>query len=87
MKHTAEELAEIKERKRLKKETKKEKGSVGKIDINPYGVNFFNIWKKFPKKMVMIIISAVLYNIGVATFLAKAATVATGLSAWFKPLL
>jgi|GEM_PF-4732985 hypothetical protein len=43
MKHTAEELAEIKERKRLKKETKKEKGSVGKIDINPYGVNFFNI--------------------------------------------
>ncbi|MGC7188698.1 DUF2179 domain-containing protein [Metamycoplasma hominis] len=81
MKHTAEELAEIKERKRLKKETKKEKGSVGKIDINPYGVNFFNIWKKFPKKMVMIIISAVLYNIGVATFLAKAATVATGLSA------
>ncbi|WP_277872463.1 hypothetical protein [Metamycoplasma hominis] len=50
MKHTAEELAEIKERKRLKKETKKEKGSVGKIDINPYGVNFFNIWKKFPKK-------------------------------------
>lgn len=26
MKHTAEELAEIKERKRLKKETKKRKG-------------------------------------------------------------
>ncbi|RMA77596.1 uncharacterized membrane-anchored protein YitT (DUF2179 family) [Metamycoplasma subdolum] len=50
-------------------------------EINPYKLNFFNIWKKFPKNLIFIIISAFLYNIGVALFLGKAATVASGISA------
>ncbi|WP_051520291.1 YitT family protein [Metamycoplasma spumans] len=64
-----------------KKRSKRELNRSNGIDLNPYGVTFFNVWKKFPKKMLMIFISAILYNIGVATFLAKAATVATGISA------
>ena len=51
------------------------------FDLNPFKVNFFNVWKKFPKKVAFIFLSALLYNIGVATFLAKAATVASGVSA------
>ncbi|AXE60847.1 YitT family protein [[Mycoplasma] phocae] len=54
--------------------------------LNPYNLNFFNIWVKFPKKMVMIFISAILYNVGISTFLAKAATVATGFSALVQSL-
>ncbi|QJG66485.1 YitT family protein [Mycoplasma phocoeninasale] len=54
--------------------------------LNPYNLNFLNIWIKFPKKMVMIFISAILYNIGISTFLAKAATVATGFSALVQSL-
>ena len=55
-------------------------------DLNPYKLNFFNIWKKFPKKMMFIFLSALLYNIGVAMFLAKAATVASGVSALVQAL-
>ena len=55
-------------------------------DLNPYKLNFFNIWKKFPKKMMFILLSALLYNIGVAMFLAKAATVASGVSALVQAL-
>ncbi|PZW01491.1 DUF2179 domain-containing protein [Metamycoplasma auris] len=62
------------------KKKKKGSNSLG-YNINPYGVNFFNIWKKFPKKMLMVFISAILYNLAVAIFLGKAAAVATGLSA------
>ncbi|MDC8913579.1 YitT family protein [Metamycoplasma hyosynoviae] len=56
------------------------------INLNPYNVNFFTIWKKFPKKMFFIFLSAMLYNIGVAIFLGKAATVASGLSALVQGL-
>ncbi|TPE58062.1 DUF2179 domain-containing protein [[Mycoplasma] falconis] len=51
------------------------------IDINPYKVNIFNVFKKYPKRMLMILISAILYNVAVSIFLTKAATIATGLSA------
>ncbi|QJG66805.1 YitT family protein [Mycoplasma phocoenae] len=47
---------------------------------NPYNVNFLNVWKKFPKKLFLIFVSAFIFNIGVATFLSKAAVVATGTS-------
>ncbi|MGC7174338.1 hypothetical protein [Metamycoplasma hominis] len=87
MKHTAEELAEIKERKRLKKETKKEKGSVGKIDINPYGVNFFNIWKKFPKKMVMLLFQPFYTILVLQHFWLRLPLLQLGYLHWFKPLL
>lgn len=64
-----------------KKSRTKKKWLTSSYDINPYGVTFFNVWKKFPKKMLMVFISAIMYNIAIATFLAKAATVATGISA------
>ncbi|TPR54273.1 YitT family protein [Metamycoplasma neophronis] len=80
MANETEEFRELKKQSRIK-HSKRVKNRVNGIDINPYGVTFFNVWVKFPKKMLMIFISAILYNIGVATFLAKAATVATGISA------
>ncbi|WP_444704967.1 hypothetical protein ACT1UH_03210 [Mycoplasma sp. 332] len=64
-----------------KKRKSKKNPSKLPYEINPYGVNFFNVWKKFPKKMFFVFCSAILYNIAIATFLAKAATVATGVSA------
>ncbi|WP_330463407.1 DUF2179 domain-containing protein [Metamycoplasma gateae] len=74
----------------LKKENKKRKQkklpSNAPYDLNPYGATFFNVWKKFPKKMLMVFISAILYNVAIATFLAKAATVATGVSALVQAL-
>lgn len=74
----------------LKKENKKRKNkklpSNVPYDLNPYGVTFFNVWKKFPKKMLMVFLSAILYNVAIATFLAKAATVATGVSALVQAL-
>ncbi|WP_373436478.1 YitT family protein [Metamycoplasma equirhinis] len=75
---------EYKELKYIEKLAKKRNKTGIQIDpksINPYNLNFFNIWIKFPKKMFFIFVSAILYNVGVATFLAKAATVATGVSA------
>ncbi|QJR44418.1 YitT family protein [Mycoplasma miroungirhinis] len=47
---------------------------------NTHNINFINVWKKSPKKLLLIFISAILFNIGVATFLSKAAVVATGTS-------
>ncbi|AZG68611.1 YitT family protein [Mycoplasma struthionis] len=79
-KETSEELIQL-EKQNQSKRIKRIKESKNHFDLNPYGVNFFNIWVKFPKKMFFIFISAILYNIAVATFLAKAATIATGLSA------
>lgn len=67
----------------LKKKFKQPKVT---FDLNPFKVNFFNVWKKFPKKVAFIFLSALLYNIGVATFLAKAATVASGVSALVQGL-
>ncbi|BAP39465.1 DUF2179 domain-containing protein [Metamycoplasma canadense] len=67
--------------KQNKNRKNKKNSSNLKYEINPYGVTFFNVWKKFPKKMLMVFLSAILYNIAIATFLAKAATVATGISA------
>ncbi|AZZ65803.1 YitT family protein [Metamycoplasma phocicerebrale] len=72
-----------KARKNLKSKDKKPNAV---FDLNPYNVNFFNVWKKFPKKMAFVFISAILYNIAIATFLAKAATVATGVSAIVQAL-
>ncbi|TPR53901.1 YitT family protein [Metamycoplasma neophronis] len=66
----------------VKKHNKKpKKDDSNKVDINPYKVNFFNVFIKFPKKCVMVLISAILYNVAVVVFLTKAATIATGLSA------
>ncbi|WP_277872272.1 YitT family protein [[Mycoplasma] falconis] len=71
------ELLDKAERKKQKLENRK----INYDSINPNKLNFLNIWKKAPKKMILIIISAFLYNLAVATFLAKAATIATGISA------
>ncbi|WP_033178561.1 YitT family protein [[Mycoplasma] anseris] len=70
------------ETKKKNKKTKPE----SYFDLNPYKVNIINVWKKFPKKIFFIFLSAILYNLGVATFLAKAATVASGLSAIVQTL-
>ncbi|MCU4117421.1 YitT family protein [Mycoplasma zalophi] len=55
-------------------------------DIDPFHINSHNLtilntWKKFPKKLLWMFISAFLFNLGIATFLAKAGTVASGTSA------
>ena len=48
--------------------------------INPHNINLLNIWKKDPKKILWMFISAFLYNIAIATFLKKASSVASGTS-------
>ncbi|MBN4089346.1 DUF2179 domain-containing protein [Mycoplasma enhydrae] len=80
---TEEYRALVKQRKIRKASGKK---ATPITELNRYGVNFFNVWKKFPKKMLMVFISAILYNVAIATFLAKAATVATGVSAIVQSL-
>ncbi|AWX42506.1 Uncharacterized BCR, YitT family COG1284 [Metamycoplasma cloacale] len=61
--------------------SKRKRNSINYFDVNPHKLNLFNIWKKFPKKVFLILLSAILYNLGVAIFLAKAATVASGVAA------
>ncbi len=48
--------------------------------INPHNINLLNIWKRDPKKILWMFISAFLYNIAIATFLKKASSVASGTS-------
>ncbi|AWX69755.1 YitT family protein [[Mycoplasma] anseris] len=48
--------------------------------INPFKVDLINIWKKYPKKVLWMFISAFLYNIAITVFLKKAATIASGTS-------
>lgn len=47
------------------------KVSEKKVDLNPYKVNFFNIWVKAPKKLVFAFLSALLYNLGLQSFFLK----------------
>ncbi|MGX9388933.1 YitT family protein [Mycoplasma sp. 327] len=48
--------------------------------LNPQQVTIFNIWKKYPKKVIWMLLSAFLYNIAITVFLRKAATIASGTS-------
>ncbi|MBN4089209.1 YitT family protein [Mycoplasma enhydrae] len=48
--------------------------------LNPLKVNLFNVWKKYPKKILWMFVSAFLYNIALTVFLKKAATIASGTS-------
>ncbi|MDC8917116.1 YitT family protein [Metamycoplasma hyosynoviae] len=75
----------IKTTKTKKKMTPEEKKLYRKQElerINPYKLNIFNIWKKFPKKIMWMFVSAFLYNIAIAVFLSKAATIASGTSSF-----
>ncbi|WP_438341330.1 YitT family protein [Mycoplasma sp. 3341] len=72
--------------KKSAKKAKKAKKVPSYFDVNPYNVNFLNVWKKFPKKLAWMFISALLFNIGIAFFLGKAATVASGFSALIQSL-
>ncbi|ENY53716.1 Hypothetical protein, putative transmembrane protein [Metamycoplasma alkalescens 14918] len=59
----------------------KQKQKADKMAIlNPQKVNIFNIWKKYPKKVMWMLLSSFLYNIGLTIFLKKAATIASGTS-------
>ncbi|QJG66804.1 YitT family protein [Mycoplasma phocoenae] len=49
-------------------------------DINRYNLNCLNIWVKQPKKLFWMFVSAFIFNFGIATFLVKAGTVASGTS-------
>ncbi|MBN0919102.1 YitT family protein [[Mycoplasma] gypis] len=69
-----------KEQKEALKENKQKAKQTWQEEMNPYNVNFINVWRKFPKKLFFIFLSAVFFNLGVATFLSKAAVVATGTS-------
>ncbi|QJR44419.1 YitT family protein [Mycoplasma miroungirhinis] len=54
---------------------------VSPFNLNPHHLTILNIWKKFPTKLWWMFVSAFLFNLGIATFLAKAGTVASGTSA------
>ena len=67
-------------KKSTKKELRKKQNEEFQKTLNPYNVNLLNIWKKFPKKVLWMFVSAFLYNIAIAVFLKKAATIASGTS-------
>ncbi|WP_412031648.1 YitT family protein [Metamycoplasma buccale] len=77
-----EELNKIKKtndklaKKQLKKQAYEEKQQI----LNPYKIDLINIWKKYPKKVLWMFVSAFLYNIAITVFLKKAATIASGTS-------
>lgn len=48
--------------------------------LNPQKINLINVWKKYPKKLFWMLVSAFLYNIAITVFLKKAATIASGTS-------
>lgn len=48
--------------------------------INPHKINLLNIWQKYPKKVLWMFVSALLYNLAITVFLKKAATIASGTS-------
>ncbi|AWX42507.1 Uncharacterised protein [Metamycoplasma cloacale] len=64
------------ERKQKKQQAYKERMKA----LNPYEVDLFNIWKKYPKKILWMFVSAFLYNVALTVFLKKAATIASGTS-------
>ncbi len=72
--------ANLEQNKSAKKELRKKQNEEFQKTLNPYNVNLFNIWKKFPKKVLWMFVSAFLYNIAIAVFLKKAATIASGTS-------
>ncbi|AZZ65224.1 YitT family protein [Metamycoplasma phocicerebrale] len=66
---------------KIKKRAQKKKKQEQKMAIlNPQKINLFNIWKKYPKKVLWMFVSAFLYNIALTVFLKKAATIASGTS-------
>lgn len=72
--------ANLEQKKSAKRELRKKQNEEFQKTLNPYNVNLFNIWKKFPKKVLWMFVSAFLYNIAIAVFLKKAATIASGTS-------
>ncbi|WP_373440920.1 YitT family protein [Metamycoplasma equirhinis] len=58
----------------------KQKNNYIGFDLNPQKINLLNVWKKYPKKVLWMFVSAFLYNIAIAVFLKKAATIASGTS-------
>ena len=72
--------ANLEQKKSAKKELRNKQNEEFQKTLNPYNVNLLNIWKKFPKKVLWMFVSAFLYNIAIAVFLKKAATIASGTS-------
>ena len=66
---------------KLSKEEKNKKQKELEKILNPNNINLLNVWKKEPKKILWMFISAFLYNIAIATFLSKASSVASGTTA------
>lgn len=66
---------------KLSKEEKIKKQKELEKILNPNNINLLNVWKKEPKKILWMFISAFLYNIAIATFLSKASSVASGTTA------
>ena len=66
---------------KLSKEEKIKKQKELEKILNPNNINLLNVWKKEPKKILWMFISALLYNIAIATFLSKASSVASGTTA------
>ncbi|WP_369085884.1 YitT family protein [Metamycoplasma spumans] len=64
----------------LTKEQKIKRNAERMKILNPQQVNLFNIWKKYPKKVIWMFVSAFLYNVALTVFLKKAATIASGTS-------
>ena len=71
-----------KNKKIYKRELKKSKDDEFQKTMNPNNINLLNIWIKFPKKVLWMFLSAFLYNIAIAVFLKKAATIASGTSSF-----
>ena len=72
--------ANLEQKKSAKKELRKKQNEEFQKTLNPYNVNLLIIWKKFTKKVLWMFVSAFLYNIAIAVFLKKAATIASGTS-------
>lgn len=72
----------MQENKDIKKQKRKQKNLELTATLNPNKVNLLNIWKKYPKKVLWMFVSAFLYNIAIAVFLKKAATIASGTSSF-----
>ncbi|TPR54370.1 DUF2179 domain-containing protein [Metamycoplasma neophronis] len=71
--------AKVRKQALTKEERIKKNAEKMKI-LNPQKVNLFNIWKKYPKKVLWMFVSAFLYNVALTVFLKKAATIASGTS-------
>ncbi|TPE58063.1 DUF2179 domain-containing protein [[Mycoplasma] falconis] len=83
MPELSKKVTKAKEKIQKKNLTKEEKLKLKeqKMEIlNPQKINIFNVWKKCPKKVLWMFVSAFLYNIALTVFLKKAATIASGTS-------